>query len=79
MFPTSSTQDRGIYFCESRPTKNEREVENCRGKTSLGHINDMTPDLAVFDIKGSKVMMMWQREDKGKNKLPKPMEAKMMK
>ena len=30
-------------------------------QTSLEHISDTTLDLAVFDIKGSEVMMMWQR------------------
>ena len=34
-------------------------------ETSLDHISDMTPDLAVFDIKGSKVMMTWKRVDEG--------------
>ena len=32
-------------------------------KTSLEHIGGTTLDLAVFDIKGSEVMMMWQREN----------------
>ena len=32
-------------------------------KPSLEHINDTTLDLAVFDIKGSEVMMTWQREN----------------
>ena len=31
--------------------------------TSLEHIGGTTVDLAVFDIKGSKVMATWQRED----------------
>ena len=63
MFPTSSTRDRGIYFFESRPTENRREFKNCRAKTSLEHIDGTTLDLVVFDIKGSEVMTMRQRED----------------
>ena len=31
--------------------------------TSLEHIGGTTLDLVVFDIKGSEVMMMWQRVD----------------
>ena len=48
---------------ELRPTKNQREVENCKGKTSLEHISSTTLDLAVFDIKGYEVMVMRQRVD----------------
>ena len=43
--------------------EDQREVENCRGKNSLKYISNTTLDLAVFDIKGSKIMMTWQRAD----------------
>ena len=32
-------------------------------KTSLEHIRSTTLDMVVFEIKGSKVMMTWQRVD----------------
>ena len=32
-------------------------------QTSLEHISNTTLDLGIFDIKGSEVMMMWQRAD----------------
>ena len=52
-----------MMIYELRPIKNQREVEKCIGKTSLEHISGTTLDLAVFDIKGSKVMVTWERED----------------
>ena len=56
-------RQRDMMICESKPTENQREVEYCRGKNSLEHIVDTTLDLAVFDIKGSEVMVTWQRAD----------------
>ena len=54
------TRERNMMICELRPTENQREAENYRYKTSLEHIGGTTLDLAVFDIKGSEVMVTRQ-------------------
>ena len=62
---------------ELRPTENQREVENCRGKTSLEHIGSTTLDLAVFDIKGSEVMVTRKRADERSKWITQTHEGKM--
>ena len=41
----------------------QREVVILQRSTSLEHIDGTTVDLEVFDIKGSEVMVTWQRAD----------------
>ena len=53
MFPTSSKRDRNMMILNQDQTEDQREVEKCKGKTSLEHISDAT--------------LAWQRED-GKSK-----------
>ena len=63
---------------ESGPTENQREVENCKGNTSPEHIGDMTLDLAVFDIKGSEVMVTWERADEWSKEITQTHGGKKM-
>ena len=63
---------------KSRPTENQREVENCRGKTSHEHIGGMTLDLAVFDIKGSEVIVKWKIVDEWSKEITQTHGGKKM-
>ena len=44
--------------------------------TSLEHIGGTTLDLEVFEIKGSKVMVTWQRVDEQSKEITQTHESK---
>ena len=54
------------------------EPEFSRQYVTLEHIGGTTLDLAVFDIKGSEVMVTWQRVDERSKEITQTHGGKQM-